>query len=447
MFFARLYKNSSENSKILSKNVFGAFAVKGGALIVSFLTTPVFIHYFNNNKVLGVWYTLLSVIVWFLNFDLGIGNGLRNNLVKDIAANDYYAARKTISSGVFSVGVVTLVLSLIGYLVLSLVNLNWLFGIEEGIISSHALFMSALFVFIAVMLRFFLTTITSVFYALQKSAINNFLSLCVSILQLLYISIFRFETPEEALVNVSFAYIFLSNMPVVIAGIIVFCRKMRPCIPSLRFVNKQSIKSIMGIGVLFFLCQILYMIIANTNEFFVTNLYGAEFTADYTFYHKLSTIGTMMVSLALTPVWSLVTKAQAEKNYTWLIKLFKYIKLTGLVVLAIQLAVVPIVPWILDLWLGKGTVQTSYMTALSFALFSSIFLYSGMLSTIANGLAMMKTQTIAFSIGVVLKITLLLLFYKYTRWDFVVWTNALILMPYIVSQQFVLNNYFKTKII
>ena len=101
-------------------------------------------------------------------------------------------------------------------------------------------------------------------------------------------------------------------MPVVIAGIIVFQRELKGCRPSLRYIDSVHIKAIMHIGALFFICQILYMIIANTNEFFITNLYGAGFTTDYTFYYKLSTIGTMLISLGLTPVWSVVTKAQAE---------------------------------------------------------------------------------------------------------------------------------------
>lgn len=80
------YKHLGENSKIVIKNVFESFVVKGLSLIVSFATTPLFIKYFNDNMVLGVWYTLLSVLIWFLNFDLGLGNGIRNNLVKAFTA-------------------------------------------------------------------------------------------------------------------------------------------------------------------------------------------------------------------------------------------------------------------------------------------------------------------------------------------------------------------------
>ena len=78
-------KNISKNDKIIYKNVLGALLVKGGALIVNLFTLPAYIKYFNQNEVLGVWYTVLSLLNWILTFDLGIGNGLRNHLTEALA--------------------------------------------------------------------------------------------------------------------------------------------------------------------------------------------------------------------------------------------------------------------------------------------------------------------------------------------------------------------------
>lgn len=94
MKLLKIVKNLNPNEKIIVKNTFWAFVVKGGALVVSLFTTPAFIRYFNNNTILGVWYTLLSVLIWFLNFDLGLGNGIRNNLVKAYAENDEDGIKK-----------------------------------------------------------------------------------------------------------------------------------------------------------------------------------------------------------------------------------------------------------------------------------------------------------------------------------------------------------------
>ena len=168
----------NENEKIIIKNVFGAFAVKGGALVISLLSTPLFIRFFNEDKaILGVWYTLLSVLTWFMTFDLGIGNGIRNRLVNAFALKDDTEAKKIVSSGIFSNLMITVVLTGIGFVLLSLLNLNNALNISASTISPNALRSSAFVVFVAIMLRFLLTVISSVFYAIQKSFINNILSL------------------------------------------------------------------------------------------------------------------------------------------------------------------------------------------------------------------------------------------------------------------------------
>lgn len=441
------YRKSSPNSKIVIKNTLGAFVVKGFALIVSLLTMPAFIHYFNNNVVLGVWFTMLSILIWFLNFDLGIGNGIRNQLVRDFASKDYDSARCTLSSGFSAIAIVTIVLSVVGIFLISVINLNSLYNVDESLLSSKALLISTGAIFIAIMLRFMLTAVSSIFYALQKSAINNFLSLCVSILQLLYVLLFSFENVEEALINLSVAYIFLSNLPVIIAGCYVFARPLKLCRPKLLFITKERIRSIMGIGVVFFFCQIAFMCIANTNEFLITYFYGALYTTDYTFYHKIMTVASMVVTLAFTPIWSVVTKAVAEKDYVWLSKLYKKIKQIGLIIMALHIIIVPFMQPIMDLWLGKGQVNVNMWTSISFACYGGIFVYTGMLTTIVNGMARMRIQTLFYFGGVIAKFAVIIGLYKYFRWDLVVWSNVAILTPYAIAQSIDLNNYFRSHLI
>ena len=83
----------SENNKIVLKNVMGAFLVKGLGVIVSLFTMPAYLRFFNNDIVLGLWFTVLSVLHWILNFDFGIGNGLRNHLSEELAKNNILKAK------------------------------------------------------------------------------------------------------------------------------------------------------------------------------------------------------------------------------------------------------------------------------------------------------------------------------------------------------------------
>ena len=438
------FRSYSQNSKIIIKNTFGAFVVRGFSLIISVLTTPAFISYFNNNEVLGVWFTMLSVLSWFLNFDLGIGNGLRNQLVKDLTNNDYQSAKYTLASGFFSTGIVTILLTVTGTIVISLVNLNNVFNVSSDLLTHNTLLISTLAIFTGLMFRFFLATISSIFFALQLSAVNNFLSLCVAILQLLFVLIFHFDNVNESMINLAIANLLISNIPIFFAGVIVFVKPLKMCRPKFTDLRKKRIKSILCVGGLFFVCQILYMCIANTNEIFITSLYGADYTTQYSFYYKLMSIMSMLITLGLTPVWSVVTKAVAEENYIWLKKLFIKIKKIGMFVFAVQFLIIPIMQNILNIWLGVGQVNVKLPTAISFACFFGVFVYSGMLSTIANGMTRLNIPIKGFFLGVVIKFAVDIFLYKYVDdWSLVVWSNVVAFLPYIIWQQIDLNNFFR----
>lgn len=439
----RQINRSQGNTKVIAKNAFYAFIIKGLALTISFFSTPAFIRYFNNNEVLGLWYTLLSILTWFLAFDLGVGNGIRNHLVIAIAEKKKESIRQILASGFASVFGITIMLTLIGITLISTANLNSIFNIPDSIISEKALYTSVILVFIAIMLRFMLTTVSSIFYALQRSAINNFLALCVSVLQLLFILFFHFDNVETALINISWAYLMICNLPIIIAGIWVFFTDLKDCRPNIRSITKEATKKIMSIGLVFFFCQIFYLVIANTNEFFVSHFWSPTDTADYSFYYRIIMLVSMGVSLALTPTWSMITKAYAEKSYQWLKKLYRSFKLVGYLIIILEFALIPFLQPIMDIWLGKGQITVVLPTSIAFACFGAAFLYSSMLSTIVCGLAKMKLQFWCYGIGAVLKIVFIVLIAQISKdWTWVVWSNVFILMPYCILQQHQLNRLF-----
>lgn len=449
MFIKKLinrFNQTQTNSKVIAKQTLYAFIIKGLSLSISFFSAPAFIKYFNNNEILGVWFTILSVLMWFLTFDLGIGNGIRNHLVKAITQNNRKYAREIISSGIAWSTIITIILGCIGYIIINNINLNSLLNVSPKIISPNILQKTMTLVFGAIIFRFLLSTVHSIFYALQKSAVNNFLSLTISLLLFLYVIIFKSNNPNNALLNIAYAYIIISNVPVLFAAIFIFSTTLRDCIPSINYITKSASKKVIGIGLIFFLCQISYMILSNTNEFFISHFWNPLFTTDYSFYYRITMLVSMLVSLALTPTWSMITKAYHEGNIEWVSKLYKIFKITGLIVTACQFILVPFQQYIMDIWLGKGQLIVKPSYALSFACFGSVALYSTMLSTIVCGLGKMKLQSYCFGFGAVAKIILICIIAQYTQqWIWVVLINFLILGTYCILEQQKLNKLFAIK--
>lgn len=439
-----IFEKKSLKDKIIIKNVTFSFVIKGIALLVSFFSTPAFIGYFGNDVVLGVWFTLLSVLTWVLSFDLGIGNGIRNNLVKAFSENDEREARSIISSGLISIVVAGALIFAVGTAVIFCADVNELFNVSAGVISQKTLKLSVFFVFLAICLRFVLTFVSSLFYALQLSAVNDLLTLAAGVFQFVFALVFRFGSAEEALLRAAEAYAVIANFPLLAAGIILFLTKLKCVKPEFGYITKEHCKKVLSVGGMFFLCQVFYMLIVNTNEFFITRFFSPELTTEYSFYYKITSVLSMAVTLAMTPVWSVVTKALAEKDFVWIKKLYGKIRIFGAITIVLQFAVIPFLQPLMNVWLGEGKVTVTYSRAVIFAFFGGAFAYSGMLSSIVCGMGKVKLQAIAFGTGAAIKIVFSVFAEKLGfGWESVVLCNATILAVYCVLQTISLEIFIK----
>lgn len=425
-------------------NSLGALAVKGAGLLVSLVSTPAFIRYFGDNTVLGVWYTILSVITWIDFFDLGIGNGLRNNLVKSIAEKDWVSAKELISSAYLVVGGLSAVLMIAGSRLIGFIHWNGILNIAEETLSAETLELAIQRIFLGVVLHFFLKLISSVIYAMQKSALNNLISLLGNVLRLVYVLIAPRSDPETNLLAIANAYAFFACVPYLLASVILFATKLRNMAPDFRYCKKDAIGKVMGIGGIFFVCQILYMLLINTNDFCITYFTGPENTTEYNIYYKLFSVVGTLAQLMLTPVWSMVTKAIYEKSYQWLRSLYWKIMKLMIPVALIQFLLVLFLQCAVNLWLGEEAITVHYGYAAVFAIWGIIFTLQNALSTFVCGLGTMKLQMISYTAGVLAKFVLLWALYRITdKWILVVAVNILVMLPYCVVQHIHLLSYFK----
>ena len=135
-------KKMDSNDRSILTNTMAAFLIKGGGLVLSLFTMPASLRYFHNETVLGLWFTLLSVLTWILNFDFGIGNGLRNHLARTLATGEYEEAKRYLSASYAALGAICLCI-IVCFLGL-FQNVNWyrIFHINAQVVSSDALRLS-----------------------------------------------------------------------------------------------------------------------------------------------------------------------------------------------------------------------------------------------------------------------------------------------------------------
>ncbi|RHT61998.1 hypothetical protein DW748_13240 [Ruminococcus sp. AM28-41] len=423
--------NISSQNKTVILNMFGAFVVKGLSLFLSLFTMPAYIRFFQNQTVLGVWFTIVSVLNWILYFDLGLGNGLRNMLPDAIEKKDDKKVKELISTTYLTMTVLVIALAVLGLLFIPRLNWNNIFNVSVELVDNAVLINCAFIVYFGILLQFIVKLVSSVLYALQQSALVNLMSLTSSTLIVVALVIMPSSSMETNLYTMAYVNVIAMSLPYIIISFWVYGKRLKKAFPSLKSFNKDYVNDIIKIGFSLFWLQIVFMIISSTNEFMISNFTSPDYVVEYQAYYKVFKIGSMVFSLALTPIWSAVTKAQINKNFKWIKKVYKIFLAASFVCLLMELAVVPVLQPLMDIWLGKGTIATSMLAGIVFAFSGTIFVIHNVNTSIGNGISYFKVQMIWMTFAAAIDIPFSYFMVQITgSWIGIVVANVIALLPY-----------------
>jgi len=424
-------KQAIQSNKTIVLNVLGAFGVKGGSLLINLALLPAYITFFEDQIVLGVWYTILAVLNWIAMFDLGLGHSLRNKLPWAIEKKDRTLMRQYISTTYVSMGAIALLICLIGVAVIPGIGWNGVFNVGQDVLSQQTLAQCMNIVFIGVMVSIVLRIVTSILYAMQLSAVVNALSLAGNCIILLAVLTLPSQGLAQNLKTMSYVNCIAINLPCLVCTVVLFGGKLKDCVPSFRFFRKELVRQIVGVGLTLLWLNLIFMVVSAANELLITNFCGPEYVVEFQVYYKIFNTAAMVISLALTPIWSAVTKASAQKKYAWIRKTYKlFLGGTVLCFLA-QLCVIPLLQWLVNLWLGEAAIAVKTEYALAFAFSGTIFVLHNVNTSIGNGLSYFKVQTLWMTFAAVVFVPLSWLLVQLTgSWIGIVVANVLAMLPY-----------------
>lgn len=429
---------AQKDQRNLLINIILAFVIKGAALLVSLFSLPLYIGYFNNNEMLGVWYTVLSLLSWIMVLDFGLGNGLRNRLAESLTLGDTVAAKQYISSTYVALSVIILPILLIGSILLQYADLNAFLNVSSSLISNEALRLSVTILFCGIGVSFVLKIVNAAIYAIQKSYINNLLTLVTSLLPLVYIALFKGESLDQNLYQLSIVHVVAINLPLLVMTIVLFRNpNRRSWAPALKSYEAQTAKQMINFGMKFFFSQIFFMFLMSTNEIIITRYFSVDAVVPYSIYNRLFTAVGSLFMLALTPLWSKVTKDLAERKYRTIQRTNRVLyRIAALAILA-EILLVPFSQLMIDLWLGENSIVVDYTTAFIFAAFGGIYILNIVLTTVANGMGALRTQAVIYGISAILKLPVILLLKSYfDSWNVVVLYNCVALLIFCAFQYF-----------
>ena len=429
-----LWKDRDERNLLF--NILWAFGVKGLALVVSLFSMPLYIKYFHDQTALGFWYTILSILNWITVCDMGLGNGLRNRLTEALAVNDSAQGKKYVSSTYMIVSLLIIPIVITVNWIIRVADLNTFFNIPLELLSKQTLVQAISILMTGIGLSFVLKLINNVIYAIQKSSLNNAIALLSSILPLIYVFLFNGEDLEQNLIALSVVHVLSINLPLIVVSVILFSQKtLRAYCPSLTACSFSTARKLLGFGLQFFLAQIFFMFIMSTNETFITRLFSPADVVEYTVYYRISTLIGSFFMLALTPMWSKITKDLAHKNYRKIKSTNRVLYVISAAAIAMQFLMVPFLQWIVDIWLKDEAITVDYSIALIFAVFGGLYVTNIVLTTVANGIGELKSQIYFYGVGSLLKIPVLVMLANHTsQWQYVTLYNCVVLLCFCAYQ-------------
>lgn len=423
-------------------NVFGSFLVRGASMVLSLFTMPAYIRFFHDKSVLGVWYTMLSVMTWVTYFDLGLGNGLRNKLPACFVKDDTDNAKRYIASTYMTVTFVSATVIFVGNYAVGVINWNSLINISESVITKDALVQAIRIVFIGIVLQFVTKLISNILYAIQRSAIVNFLTLCTTIVTLLLVCTSPSGSVEQNIIRMAWINAIATNVPYIIATIFVFAKKLSTYIPRISDFSVEKSREVLGIGTMLLWLQVVFMVISSTNEVLISHLASPEDVVAFQAYNKIFNTVSSLFTLALVPIWSAVTKAQAQKKYQWILKLNKKLLVVGMAVFGVELAIVPFLQKIVNVWLGTQYLNIDIYIAVIFVFSNTIFYIHNVNTSFGNGASFFKVQIIWMTVAAIIDVPLAyFLVQALESWAGVVLANIIALLPYEVIEIFDFNKY------
>jgi O-antigen/teichoic acid export membrane protein len=398
---------SSLKNKIVFRNVFFSFFIKGINIVVSFLTIPLVLSFLSTTQY-GIWLTLTAVLTWFSVFDLGLGNGLRNHLTRSLSKDAIVESRIYVSTTYAALLGIFGTLAVLFLFIHSYVNWNSVFNApsynREDL--SSAVFYAISFLF----LQFVLRLINTILLAYQRSAMADLSNAIIQVAILVGLYTLKLKH-YNSLTAVAVVYSAIPVIVFIVFSIFLFNTSYKEIRPSYSFVRFEHAKGLLSIGLNFFVIQIAALVIYASDNFIISQFFSPSDVTTYNIAFKYFSIANVMLSIILAPFWSMTTKAYAENDWDWIKKTMnKLIKIwVGLAcILLIQLLVSNI---FYDIWTNSN-VAVPISMSIVLCLYYLIFTWGSIFGNFLNGIGKIKMQLYIATASMIINIPIAIMFIK-----------------------------------
>jgi O-antigen/teichoic acid export membrane protein len=391
------------------------------AIAVNLLSVPLTYNYLGAERY-GVWIALSSLIAILGFADLGVGNGVVNQVAAANGRDDRADIQRACSAGTFVLGAIAglgLVAFSMAYPLMSWADALNVKGAEAANEVG-----SALFVLVAIFaVGMPISVVMKVQSGLQqgyRSATWQCLGTLLSLAALLLVVQERLGLP--------WLVAALAGAPALANGLNwldFFLVRRRDLMPRLCHLDKASAQSVMRLGLSFLALQLVMAMTSAADGLLIAKALGPEAVAAFAIPDRLFSQVSSVLLLLMAPLWPAYGEALSRGDRQWVARTLRSSLAMAGVFSILAVTVLSLgAPYIFSVWIGKDfSCSIGLLVALSFwKVLESI---GGALAAFMNGVGLIRLQVVCALATGILSLSLKILVLPQWGVTAVPWVMAL----------------------
>ena len=361
-FITGCFKSGEGRSQKLKRNVVWSSIIKIAQMGIELFKVPLLLTYLSPEKY-GVWITIVSILMWTQQFDLGLGSGLRYKLTESIANNDTARGRGLVSTAYMSMSTIMFAVFLVMIPVCLYADWNTFLNVRS--ISHEELaytVMSVLFVFV---MQFIFDLVSVVLKADQRAAISDVFKPIGSVISLCVIFILR-EFSSDSLFMASLAMSLPYVVVLGIANIYFYFTEYSDFKPGIRWFDKKYLKDIYTLGFKYFVNQFSALIVFSTSSILISNIIRPEEAAVYNIANTYFNLPIIFYTMILVPFGAAITDAYVKNDYAWIKNIMHKLRYVALLFSVVAFLMLIVSPLAFHIWVGDKLIVPMSLSIVMF---------------------------------------------------------------------------------
>ena len=363
-------------------------------IATSLISVPLTLHYLGPERY-GIWMVISSFTVMLSFADMGLGNGILNAVARAHGLGDRAAIRGVVSSGyAMLTGIAMLLLAIFAIIY---PHVSWYKVFNAVTPEGRAAAGPAVGVFIGCFaLSIPGSVVQKVQFGLQQSFMNSMWQALGSLFGLIAVLIaIHFHGSLAILVG---ALVGAPLIAMALNAASFFLNEGRDLRPAPSLVSRPVMTATIRTGGMFFLLQLIGAVAFGADAMIIAQIAGASTVMQYAVPERMFAIISMVVAMALAPLWPAYGEAIARGDREWVDRTLR----RSLVISALASGAMAIVlllcgPTLIRLWVGHS-IHPTWLLLLGLGVWRVVEACGNAIAFYMNGANMMRSQA---AIGVV----------------------------------------------